>query len=1289
MKSDKKPIQMNVIDAKSLIEHIMPEPGFAPRVVGITGMGLGSHSMRYPKSIQHKLYAKFYNDDYKLIQDPESFNYWHEELFKTLASEYGANLDNDLMTLKNLSDGLFAAINMQSASLLANHPFLLYARKKVERVGTASKNIEAKIFKRETLERLFKFIETKLNSESGSEFQNSLWENKFFRYLACEQYELLEKYINSTEFNINDLIDGKHPMVLCIHMGKLDLFEKLLAMCEPSEPTTEICNSLFIAALHYGDLELIEKLINRFPISDTVYTQAFLTSARIGDTSKIFELIFAKVQELDLLTPNIVDTALTIAIETQHPNFALMLLKNRACSSIYNYSSALELYDQTNKFSPILAKSRISKQIRKYLLSGYVIKNAKSKEFLDALQIRNSEILHDNKSILGVMIDFKEIELLDATINLVKNNYSNAQRFDMLGLYKLLFSQNKLPEIKMLLKKYPLEKVCNRGGRDERIDQLLHAILANSDNHNLLEILFSNAARVQIGYVRGNMLDDPGIVAKEEARINRIELNTNKEIEIDIPEQTNRKKLPPLELAIIYGKSRCVYELLHKYKARPSFRTLAFAAARGETYIIRLFLNNLSDINKVSTIEDGDKPATLLMRAAQNGHLDIINTLLTHPAIDINLNLDFSFGKNMSAADIAIVYKQEEVFSLLLNYAKEQDISLTLSPDTLNLITQRGNIELLKIIISEQLISRKEILSTIEFALEKGKEDIFYMMLQHVKLSPVETKQILTAAAKFSGSSLKNIDDYKHLLGQLIKTAGEINSCDEGTEPLLILAAKSGNIHLLELLLEQNIDLEVKDINGKTALVNAIESVNLEFVKLLLQKGANINCLDQDNNTPLMTAIMNKKIQHDRDMSAKTKNLFSRTGGLASLLKMPEYRDQTQEVLEAILAYKPNLNLKNKAGETAAMLAAKDQHSQALELLAQQRANFNIVNNDGDTVLFLLFKNKRFVSRDRAYSQHETKYESIDNKMFELVVQYMDDINLRNQDGETALHLAVKTGSERLIDILISKGADLNARDANEKSPLLIAVEYAGVSSSIVKKLLQHGADLNIKHSSGESLLAYVYKQMCKDGFATANHPYAVIGDDTSNLNSEKYTDKFIELTFALLKVDYKHQELATFHKALGALEYIATTEDSQALTKLVENGLNLKEILEKIINEYFLASRYSSYSDGGYGCGGYTDSEDGCIDYDSDELSDEIDEDTARPSEPVVTDNIQEKIYFQKVAALIRIGFAMGFLSEEDLSLIKQDIQQRGLEVASIDELDGVLSEASKGLEATGCEMP
>ena len=74
------------------------------------------------------------------------------------------------------------------------------------------------------------------------------------------------------------------------------------------------------------------------------------------------------------------------------------------------------------------------------------------------------------------------------------------------------------------------------------------------------------------------------------------------------------------------------------------------------------------------------------------------------------------------------------------------------------------------------------------------------------------------------------------------------------------------------------------------------------------------------------------------------------------------------------------------------------------------------------------------------------------------------DVNTKDKNGQTSLHLAVKFCDTKLCKLLLQHGADVNTKDKDGRTPLHDAAQRCYESCEL---LLQHGADVNAKDKHG------------------------------------------------------------------------------------------------------------------------------------------------------------------------------------------------------------------------------
>ena len=68
------------------------------------------------------------------------------------------------------------------------------------------------------------------------------------------------------------------------------------------------------------------------------------------------------------------------------------------------------------------------------------------------------------------------------------------------------------------------------------------------------------------------------------------------------------------------------------------------------------------------------------------------------------------------------------------------------------------------------------------------------------------------------------------------------------------MAARYGQVEVIDALIKSGADLEAKDKRGRTALMSAVQSRNTDAVKALLAGGANVDTRDEVQATALFRA---------------------------------------------------------------------------------------------------------------------------------------------------------------------------------------------------------------------------------------------------------------------------------------------------------------------------------------------------------------------------------------------------------------------------------------------------
>ena len=89
----------------------------------------------------------------------------------------------------------------------------------------------------------------------------------------------------------------------------------------------------------------------------------------------------------------------------------------------------------------------------------------------------------------------------------------------------------------------------------------------------------------------------------------------------------------------------------------------------------------------------------------------------------------------------------------------------------------------------------------------------------------------------------------------------------------------------------------------------------------------------------------------------------------------------------------------------------------------------------------------------------------------EMLIKDGVDIEVKDKDGYTALLIAAEMGNIEMVKVLLENGADVNARDIDKHTALIYAA-YQG-NLEIAEMLLKYGADVHAKDKDGWTALMF------------------------------------------------------------------------------------------------------------------------------------------------------------------------------------------------------------------------
>merc|ERR1711992_272726 len=342
-------------------------------------------------------------------------------------------------------------------------------------------------------------------------------------------------------------------------------------------------------------------------------------------------------------------------------------------------------------------------------------------------------------------------------------------------------------------------------------------------------------------------------------------------------------------------------------------------------------------------------------------------------------------------------------------------------------------------------------------------------------MQPLETYEAYTAAVASASVDLDSATESNH-------------------DTALTLACAGGHEDLVTLLLGRGSDIEHRDKKGFTPLILAATAGHDKVVEILLNHGADIEAQsERTKDTPLSLACSGGRYEvvevllkkhankEHRNVSDYTPLSLAASGGYVTIIKL-------------LLAHGAEINSRtgSKLGISPLMLAAMNGHTASVKLLLDMGSDINaqIETNRNTALTLACFQGRHEVVSlllDRkANVEHRAKtgltplMEAASGGYTEVGRVLLDkgaDVNAAPvpSSRDTALTIAADKGHYRFVELLLSRGAQVDVRNKKGNSSLWLAAN--GGHLDVVQLLHSAGADIDSQDNRKVSCLMAAFRE--------------------------------------------------------------------------------------------------------------------------------------------------------------------------------------------------------------------
>jgi ankyrin repeat protein len=255
------------------------------------------------------------------------------------------------------------------------------------------------------------------------------------------------------------------------------------------------------------------------------------------------------------------------------------------------------------------------------------------------------------------------------------------------------------------------------------------------------------------------------------------------------------------------------------------------------------------------------------------------------------------------------------------------------------------------------------------------------------------------------------------MISELFRLGINVDALDNKNENAFFLATRSEDTELINLFFEKTrINMNHQNTEGETLLfILAINGIrNNELINLYIQKGANPNFENTFKKTLIELLIdIILHIENKKELDSKYVDVLNKNAEYPTVL---ENILRTSEV---------DMNRFNSKEEPLFFDSILNFNFKLFKLLRTKPVNINAKDKNGNNIIFRLmdYNEKKLINDKKLYL----------NTIKSLINSGVN-INAKNNEGLTALHVAITEKCEYTVRLLLEMRADCFATDSNGRT---------------------------------------------------------------------------------------------------------------------------------------------------------------------------------------------------------------------------------------------------------------